>query len=70
MIEDGERCKRKRISIGGENFYLVVGKRFIDATVPHENRPENQDLRETMDAVCSEATELLELLNPEAAANE
>jgi len=67
---NGETCKRKRINIGGENFYLVVGRRFIDATVPHENRPENQDLRETMDAVCSEATELLELLNPEAAANE
>ena len=67
---NGESCKRKRINIGGENFYLVVGKRFIDATVPHENRPENQDLRNTMDAVCAETTELLELLNPEATTNE
>jgi hypothetical protein len=67
---NGESCKRKRINIGGENFYLVVGKRFIDATVPHENRPENQDLRKTMDAVCAEATELLELLNQGATTNE
>jgi len=61
----GEICKRRRLTIGGENFYLVVGKRFIDATVPHENRPENRELRKIMDTVCAEATELLELLNSE-----
>ena len=59
----GEECKRKRMEINGKNFYLVVGKDFIEATVPHENRPESLDLRNIVDTLCTEASELLRELN-------
>jgi len=52
-------CVRKRIVIGGENFYLVVGQDFVTATVPYENRPENQKLREIVDELCKHITEAL-----------
>ena len=55
----GEKCKRKRIEIDGENFYLVVGKDFITATIPHENRPERLDLRNTVDTLCDGVSKLM-----------
>lgn len=55
----GEKCRRKRVSIGGENFYIVVGKEFIMATVPYENRPESTELRLAVEGVCVTATELM-----------
>ena len=55
----GEKCKRKRVEIGGENFYLVVGETFIEATVPAENRPDQKELREIVDTLCIEASKLM-----------
>ena len=57
---EGELCKRKVIEIKNENFYLIVGKNFIDATIAHENRPENLELRMIVETLCREATTLLE----------
>lgn len=55
----GEKCKRKRVEIGGENFYLVVGENFITATVPAENRPDQKGLRNIVDTLCAEASKLM-----------
>ena len=54
-----ERCIRKRISINGENYYLVVGTTFVLATLPFENRPERLKERQIVETLCSEITELL-----------
>ncbi len=54
-----EPCKRKRITINNENFYLVVGKTFVDCTVPHENRPENLELRNVVDTLCGEISKMM-----------
>ena len=54
-----ERCKRKVLVINGENFYLVVGKTFVDATIAHENRLENLELRMIVETLCQAATELM-----------
>ena len=54
-----ERCIRKRISINGENYYLVVGTSFVLTTIPAENRPERLKERQIVETLCSEITELL-----------
>ena len=58
----GEPCKRKVIEIRGENFYLVVGQRRVDVTVPRENAPDQSEVREVSESLCAEITELLEEL--------
>ena len=55
---EGEKAIRKRIEIDGENLYLIVWKTGAEATVPHENRPENLKLRIIVDKICSEITEI------------
>jgi len=71
VIEDGgETCKKGTVVIEGENFYLTVGKRKVQATVPRENSEDNRKLRVTVDALCSKTSELLELLYSEATTNE
>jgi len=52
-----ETASAGKIIIDGENYYLVVGKNFVHATTPHENRPENEKLRRIVDAICHEVTE-------------
>lgn len=58
--QEVDDCIRRRVEIGGQNFYLMVGKRFVDCTVPHENRPESLELREIVETLCREITEIME----------
>ncbi len=51
-------CQRHRVTIEGENFYFIIGPDFIHATVAHENRPENQKLRQIVDSICEAITTL------------
>lgn len=55
--------ERERISLGGENFYLLVvlenGVPSITATVPHENRPDQADLRQVVEMVCTRANAMI-----------
>ena len=56
----GEFCIRKKVIIDNQNIYVVVGKNFVHATVPFENRVENLQLRTTVDALCEAISEALE----------
>ena len=58
-IEPPEACVRKRVVISGENYYLVVGRSFVDVTVAHENRPENLEKRLMLQTLCDEITSVL-----------
>ena len=55
--------ERERISLGGENFYLLVvlenGIPQIQATVPNENRTDQADLRQVVEMVCSRANAMI-----------
>ena len=53
-----ETCVRRKIVIDGENYYLIIGKDFVMATTPHENRPENEKMRKVVDMICHEITEV------------
>jgi hypothetical protein len=57
---NGENGVRKRIVIDGKNFYLTVGTTFVDCTVPYENRPENLKLRQIVDSLCEQISEVME----------
>jgi len=57
-----DRCKRRVIQIGGENYYLVVGEDFVLATVPRENSPDQSREREVVETLCGVITEILEEL--------
>ena len=54
---------RRRIEIGGENYYIVVthgdSGTHICATCPRENAPENTHLRAVLEQVCETITEML-----------
>ena len=54
-----QTCVRRRVEIGGENFYVIVGKDFVQATIPHENRPDNMQLREVVEVLCGAITEMM-----------
>ncbi len=58
-IESPEECVRKKVVIAGENYYLVVGRSFVDVTVAHENRPENLEKRLMLQTLCDEITSVL-----------
>lgn len=59
MKDMGEKCIRKRIKHGKEYLYIFHGENFVDAVIPFENRPENQNTRMIVDSVCKEATKLM-----------
>lgn len=55
----GDKGSRHLVEIDGENIYLAIfdnGKH--EATIPHENRPENLKARRQMDAVMRRLSEL------------
>lgn len=54
-----EKCIRKRITINDENYYLVVGKDFVMATVPHQNRPDRLNERIIVERICEEISFLM-----------
>jgi len=56
--------RRKRVKLWDQNWYLTVTKTSVDITVPFENRPEQLDLRLTVERLCSEISELM-VLNEE-----
>jgi hypothetical protein len=56
-------CIRKRIPIKGENFYFLVGKRFVIPVHPRENDPVIFDNREMIELICSHITDALEEVN-------
>lgn len=59
----GERCTRKRIDIDGENFYIVVGDSFVQATIPEENFSKNKRVREVVELLCEGITGVMEERN-------
>lgn len=61
--QDVEDCKRIRLTVKGQNCYMIVGKNFIDVTVPYENRPESMELRQIISEICDAASTLLEKIN-------
>ena len=58
-----EDCIRKRVEIEGENFYIITGKDFCQATVPRENSRDSEKLRTIVDKVCDTITESLTSLS-------
>lgn len=54
-----EDCKRYRVKIDGQNYYLTKGENFQMATVPFENRPEMLKERLSVDRICDAFTEAM-----------
>lgn len=52
-------CKRYKVVIDGENFYLTVGANFAEATVPRENSRDKEKLRKIVDTLCKTITKAL-----------
>ena len=54
---------RRRIEIGGENYYIIVTRGengpHVCATCPRENAPENTHLRAVLETVCRTITEMM-----------
>lgn len=55
-----DKCKRRRIVINDENFYLVVGKDFVHVTIPRENDPNFRGTRLIAETLCEEISKLME----------
>jgi hypothetical protein len=56
---DVEECVRKCVEINGENYYILVGKTFVSATVPFENRPERMEERRIVESICDAVTSVM-----------
>jgi hypothetical protein len=54
----GEDCIRRKITIEGENYYLMIGKTFLQATVPRENAPQQSQIRNIVEQICDTVTEV------------
>lgn len=54
-----DACRRFKVVIDKENYYLTVGQNFVDATVPRENSRDNEKLRIIVDTLCSAITKAL-----------
>ena len=64
MNQDTEQiCTRKRAIINGENYYLVVGDDFVEATVPRENDPAMSEARVIVESLCSAITRVMRSRN-------
>jgi len=50
----GEPCIRKRVIIDGQHYYIIQSKNKVQITVPHENWPERQKERLSVDILCQE----------------
>ena len=54
---------RRRIEIGGENYYIIVtfGENgpHVRATCPRENAPERREVRVVLEQVCETITEMM-----------
>lgn len=54
-------CTRKRVEISGENYYLIVGSDWVMCTVPRENDPVMSETRKTVELLCEQITEILQM---------
>lgn len=54
---------RRRIEIGGENYYIIVTNGesgpHVCATCPRENAPERREVRAVLEQVCETITEMM-----------
>ena len=54
---------RRRIEIGGENYYIIVTRGdngpHVCATCPRENAPERWEMRAVLETVCETITEMM-----------
>ena len=54
---------RRRIEIGGENYYIIVTRGengpHVCATCPRENAPEQREIRAVLETVCEMITEVM-----------
>jgi len=50
-------CKRIKVIIDKENYYVTVGKEFVHVTLPHENR---NLMKPVMDTICEVITQELQ----------
>ena len=55
--------QRKRLTISGEHYYLIVthGENgpHVCATCPRENAPEQREIRAVLETVCETITEMM-----------
>ena len=49
-----EDCERRKVVVGKENYYLVIGKNFLHVTIPDENHPDREHERLAMEKICEE----------------
>jgi hypothetical protein len=57
---DVESCTRQVITIGGENYYIVVGQTFVMAVCPRENSPAMTQTRAIVNDICGAVTAIME----------
>ena len=65
MKVEAEPCIRRRVEIDGDHYYILVGHRFVAASVPYENRPENLKQRQVIESLCAAITNCMEKLQGE-----
>lgn len=55
--------QRRRIEIGGENYYIIVTNGesgpHVCATCPRENAPERMETRQVVERLCETITEMM-----------
>lgn len=59
LDNSGEDCRRVRVKIDGQNYYVVLGQRSISITVPRENSMEMERERRLFETICALVTEAL-----------
>lgn len=66
--------QRERVTIAGENLYLLVvidqGVPSLTATVPHENRADRAELRLIVETLCDRANAIIARLMVPSQTNE
>lgn len=55
---DGTSCKRHKVNVDGECYYLLYGKDICMVKHAFENRPENDKLTAVLGAICAKITEI------------
>lgn len=58
-LEFAGDCRRVRVKLNGENYYLTLGDDFILVTVPDENKFDRANERMLLESLCSGTTRAL-----------
>ena len=53
--------KRRKETIDGENYYILLTDTHLDITTPFENRPENIKQRVIINHLCKSISKLMQL---------